>query len=114
MFTVQMFLPSLILMIPIFQITCRTSGRHISDIWWDRGYAVIIGEFGGRYGNGGDPKDRDWQDALINYMDSKGMTDFFYWSWNPNSGDTGGILQDNWQDVWEDKITATGSVDGRV
>ena len=32
------------------------------------------------------------------------MTDFFYWSWNPNSGDTGGILQDNWHDVWEDKI----------
>ncbi len=85
--------------------------NNMPDIWEthfgylvDRGYAVIIGEFGGRYGNGGDPKDRTWQDALINYMDSKGMTDFFYWSWNPNSGDTGGILQDNWQDVWEDKI----------
>ncbi|HAJ63533.1 MAG TPA: glycoside hydrolase, partial [Cyanobacteria bacterium UBA8543] len=22
-----------------------------------------------------------------------------YWSWNPNSGDTGGILQDDWQTV---------------
>lgn len=85
---------------------------NMPDIWEthfgylvDRGYSVIIGEFGGRYGNGGDPSDRAWQDALINYMDSKGMTDFFYWSWNPNSGDTGGILQDNWQDVWQDKIT---------
>ena len=38
------------------------------------------------------------------------MTDFFYWSWNPNSGDTGGILQDNWQDVWEDKITLLGQL----
>lgn len=76
----------------------------------DRGYSVIIGEFGGRYGNGGDPRDRAWQDALINYMDSKGMTDFFYWSWNPNSGDTGGILQDNWQDVWEDKIALLGQL----
>jgi endoglucanase len=85
--------------------------NNMPDIWEthfgylvDRGYAVIIGEFGGRYGNGGDPRDRTWQDALISYMDSKGMSDFFYWSWNPNSGDTGGILQDNWHDVWEDKI----------
>ncbi len=89
------------------------------DIWEthfgylvDRGYAVIIGEFGGRYGNGGDPRDKDWQDAIIDYMDSKGMTDFFYWSWNPNSGDTGGILQDNWQDVWEEKITLLGQLMG--
>ena len=71
----------------------------------DRGYAVIIGEFGGRYGTGGgDPRDREWQDTLINWMDGKGMTNFFYWSWNPNSGDTGGILQDDWQNIWEDKV----------
>jgi endoglucanase len=54
------------------------------------GYSVIIGEFGGKYGHGGDPRDKVLQDALIAYMDAKGMTDFFYWSWNPNSGDTGG------------------------
>ncbi len=70
----------------------------------DRGYAVIVGEFGGRYGNGGDPRDKVLQDALIDYMDEKGMTDFFYWSWNPNSGDTGGILQDDWHNVWQDKV----------
>ncbi|MEQ9618200.1 MAG: cellulase family glycosylhydrolase [Deltaproteobacteria bacterium] len=70
----------------------------------DRGYSVIIGEFGGRYGHGGDPRDRVLQDALVEYMDGKGMTDFFYWSWNPNSGDTGGILKDDWQNVWQDKV----------
>ena len=91
--------------------------NNMVDIWEthfgylvDRGYSVIIGEFGGRYGNGGDPRDRVWQDTLINYMDGKGMTNFFYWSWNPNSGDTGGILQDNWQDVWQDKITLLGQL----
>ena len=91
--------------------------NNMPDIWdthfgylVERGYAVIIGDFGGRYGNGGDPRDRTWQDTLINYMDDKGMTDFFYWSWNPNSGDTGGILQDNWHDVWEDKITLLGQL----
>ncbi len=68
------------------------------------GQAVVPGEFGGRYGHGGDPNDKVWQDALIDYFLSKGITNFFYWSWNPNSGDTGGILKDNWQDVWQDKV----------
>jgi endoglucanase len=31
------------------------------------------------------------------------VRNFFYWSWNPNSGDTGGILQDDWQSVSLDK-----------
>ena len=70
----------------------------------DEGYAVIFGEFGGKYGHGGDAKDIVWQDALVSYMVSKGIHDFFYWSWNPNSGDTGGILQDDWQNVWQDKV----------
>ena len=84
---------------------------NMPDIWEthfgylvDEGYAVIIGEFGGRYGNGGDPRDRAWQDSIISYMEEKGMTNFFYWSWNPNSSDTGGILQDDWNTVWQDKV----------
>lgn len=27
-----------------------------------------------------------------------------WWSWNPNSGDTGGILQDDWKTVNQDKV----------
>lgn len=84
---------------------------NMTDIWETHfgyltglGYSVVIGEFGGRYGHGGDSRDKTLQDALIGYMDSKGMTDFFYWSWNPNSGDTGGILQDDWTNVWQDKV----------
>ena len=67
-------------------------------------YPVVIGEWGGKYGHGGDPKDRVWQDALVDYLVDKGMTSTFYWSWNPNSGDTGGILQDDWQTPWADKV----------
>ena len=85
--------------------------NNMTDIWEthfgylvDDGYTVVIGEFGGKYGHGGDPKDVVWQDSIINYMIDKGMTNFFYWSWNPNSGDTGGILQDDWQNVWQDKV----------
>ncbi len=70
----------------------------------DQGYAVIIGEFGGRYGHGGDPKDRELQDALVDYLVGKGVSSGFYWSWNPNSGDTGGILQDDWNSIWQDKV----------
>lgn len=38
--------------------------------------------------------------SLITYLGT-GASGFnwTYWSWNPNSGDTGGILQDDWQTV---------------
>lgn len=70
----------------------------------DEGYAVIPGEFGGRYGHSGDSRDKTWQNAVVDYFISKDMHSFFYWSWNPNSGDTGGILQDDWSTVWDDKV----------
>ena len=70
----------------------------------NQGYVIAPGEFGGRYGHGGDPKDKIWQDALIDYFLQKGIKNFFYWSWNPNSSDTGGILQDDWTNVWDDKV----------
>ncbi|MGZ8218613.1 cellulase family glycosylhydrolase [Methylomagnum sp.] len=74
----------------------------------DAGYAVAIGETGGRYGHGGSAKDKLFQDALVGYLGGKGITDVFYWSWNPNSGDTGGILQDDWKTVWQDKLDLLG------
>ena len=68
------------------------------------GYTIAIGEFGGKYGHlGGDPDDVIWQNSIIDYFILKGICNFFYWCWNPNSGDTGGILQDDWISIWEDK-----------
>ncbi len=69
-----------------------------------QGYAVVLGEFGGRYGNGGNSQDRIWQDALVDYLIQKGMVNFFYWTFNPNSSDTGGILQDDWVTFWPNKL----------
>mgnify|MGYP000336116992 CR=1 FL=1 len=66
-------------------------------------YALAIGEWGGKYG-AGDPRDIAWQNAFVEYLSKKGICNSFYWSWNPNSGDTGGILNDDWQTVREDKI----------
>jgi endoglucanase len=69
----------------------------------DQGQSVVLGEFGGKYGHGGDPRGVVWQNALVDYLVSQEMGDFFYWSWNANSGDTGGILKNDWVSVWEDK-----------
>ena len=56
-------------------------------------HPVIIGEWGGRYGTA-NAKDVAWQNALVDYLIAKGIRSSFYWSYTPNSGDTGGILDD--------------------
>ena len=72
---------------------------------WDRhwGYLhkeniapVIVGEFGGR--SVGDDQEGIWQRALVSYLRENNIS-YIYWTLNPNSGDTGGILLDDWQTV---------------
>jgi len=70
----------------------------------DQGRVLAPGEIGGKYGHGGVAADVVWQDALIDYFIAKRIHHFFYWSWNPNSSDTGGILKDDWTSIWEDKV----------
>ena len=62
---------------------------------------VLLGEFGTRLAT---TSDQQWLSALVNYLGStsaNGANDFSwtFWSWNPNSGDTGGILNDDWTTV---------------
>ncbi|MGC8967964.1 MAG: cellulase family glycosylhydrolase, partial [Thermus sp.] len=59
-----------------------------------------IGEFGGRYVD----RDRTWQDAFVDYLRNKRIRAWFYWALNPNSGDTGGLLQDDWRTPNQDKL----------
>jgi endoglucanase len=54
---------------------------------------VLIGEFGGH--SVGIDKEGVWQRSLVAYLQTNGF-DYTYWCWNPNSGDTGGILEDDW------------------
>jgi endoglucanase len=58
---------------------------------------ILIGEFGGRQVDA-NSKEGIWQRQLVDFIRQKDMS-FTYWSWNPNSGDTGGILLDDWQNV---------------
>ncbi len=68
-------------------------------------HPVVIGEWGGKYGQGtGGQQDVIWQNTFVDYLISKGMRDGFYWCYTPNSGDTGGILDDSLQ-VRQDKMT---------
>ncbi|MDH6435291.1 endoglucanase [Streptomyces sp. SAI-144] len=62
---------------------------------------VWVGEFGTTLQSTVDQK---WLAALVSYLrptSTYGADSFHwtFWSWNPNSGDTGGILKDDWQTV---------------
>ncbi len=75
---------------------------------------VYIGEFGTKLT---DAKDAPWLEAITSYisgdLDNNGTHDlaagkkgvsWTFWSWNPNSGDTGGILKDDWNSVHQAKM----------
>ncbi|MCL4398155.1 glycoside hydrolase family 5 protein [Patescibacteria group bacterium] len=68
--------------------------------------ALAPGEWGGKYGtNGGSPADVTWENAFAKYLTSKGVCSSFYWDLNPNSGDTGGVLQDDWTTPVSSKVS---------
>jgi len=75
---------------------------------------IYVGEFGTKLQ---DPKDAVWFEALTSYLsgdfDNNGTVDipagtedmsWTFWSWNPNSGDTGGILADDWKTINQNKM----------
>ena len=102
--------------------------NNLTDIW-DRNWGylfregtapVLLGEFGSRLET---VSDQQWFASMINYLegdlDGDGTNDlgseqegisWTYWSWNPNSGDTGGILQEDWQTIENSKVDALESV----
>ncbi len=61
---------------------------------------VLVGEFGTKLAT---DVDRKWLDSLTHYIAARGMS-FTFWSLNPDSGDTGGILADDWITVNQDKM----------
>lgn len=58
---------------------------------------IMMGEFGTTLQN---PIDKVWLENLMAYTGTGvGGMSFTYWSWNPNSGDTGGIALDDWTSI---------------
>jgi len=74
--------------------------NNMKAIWDDhfgyirdmQGPAVVLGEWGGALSG----KNGVWMNALVDYLLQKDMTDQFFWCLNPNSGDTGGLVLDDW------------------
>jgi endoglucanase len=74
----------------------------IWDYFWGYIYKqniapIMVGEFGTTLTSN---IDKVWLQNILQYMGSgvNGMS-FTYWSWNPDSGDTGGIVSDDWVTV---------------
>ncbi|MEU6840293.1 glycoside hydrolase family 6 protein [Streptomyces sp. NPDC046716] len=76
------------------------------DVWqpnWyylqDRGTApLLIGEWGGRLDGADNQK---WMTALRDFITEHRINQTF-WCLNPNSGDTGGLLKDDWK-TWDEE-----------
>lgn len=60
---------------------------------------VLVGEFGTRYET---EKDRQWLQTFQGYIRQNRLS-WAFWSLNPNSGDTGGLLLDDWTGVHKEK-----------
>lgn len=79
-----------------------TFPKNLPKVWdEDFGYikknnlgTIVIGEWGGRMNS--ENRDDIWQNSLGDYIRENNI-DFFYWDLNPNSGDTGGLLEDDWK-----------------
>jgi endoglucanase len=89
---------------------------NLPSVWHDTwGYLVDsgtapvwIGEFGTKLQT---TSDQQWLGALASYIQGKRLS-FAFWCWNPNSGDTGGILQDDWSTVNQAKQSVLGPLLG--
>ncbi len=85
---------------------------NLEHLWNDRfGFVsneeighLFIGEFGIKEKAEGTVSSV-WFDKFIEYITerSDGIS-FTFWAWNPNSGDTGGILQHDWNDINDWKL----------
>jgi endoglucanase len=84
--------------------------RNLVDLWDETwGYiprtgigGVFIGEFGIGHRDAFSGRALQWIQALMAYMGAN--SSWTYWSLNPNSGDTGGILKDDWVGVQQWKL----------
>ena len=83
-------------------------------------FPIAIGEFGSMFT---DSRDLLFLSSFANYLNNSNdavdnlhnpINNWFYWSYNPNSGDTGGIIDNNWTTVLWTKINylSNGTISG--
>jgi endoglucanase len=73
---------------------------------------ILVGEFGG-HKVGQWSKEGVWQRQFMDYLGENNLN-FAYWSWNPNSDNTGGILEEDWRSVDGRKQRYLGKLLGKM
>jgi aryl-phospho-beta-D-glucosidase BglC (GH1 family) len=85
-------------------------GRNWGYLFREKIAPVWLGEFGSKLAT---RRDRLWLKQLISYLDggiylglARGQqgVSWAWWSWNPDSADTGGVLNDDWITVNQTKV----------
>ncbi len=88
--------------------------RNLAGIW-EKNWAylqlqgqtpVLVGEFGAR--TVGQGVEGIWLRQLVAFMKNYGFS-YTYWAWNPDSGDTGGLLNDDWKTLNQAKLAQLSS-----
>ena len=75
---------------------------HFGYLQKQNAVPVLLGEFGTKLQT---TSDRSWLASMVDYLNANQMS-FAYWSFNPNSGDTGGLVQDDWSSPQTAKLAA--------
>jgi endoglucanase len=88
------------------QNLARLWQRHWAYLQLSGQAPVLVGEFGGRSVEQG--KEGIWLSQLVAFMKLYGFS-YTYWAWNPDSGDTGGLLQDDWETLDQAKLARLSS-----
>lgn len=77
-------------------------GPKFDYLYTDNIAPLLAGEFGIKDRTAFGGVTEVWFDTWMAYMG--GRYSWTFWSWNPNSGDTGGILEDDWTTVVDWKV----------
>jgi endoglucanase len=67
---------------------------------------VLLGEFGTKLAT---TSDQQWLTTLVSYLKTTGISSSF-WSFNPDSGDTGGLVQSDWVTPEQAKLDAMAPI----
>ncbi len=71
---------------------------------------VLMGEFGSKLQT---TQDQQWFDVMIAYLKNTNIS-WTFWSLNPNSGDTGGLLNDDWVTVNQQKQNKLSTIQSNL
>jgi endoglucanase len=96
------------------------SGPNLSAVLtdrWNKGFGyihsagiapILVGEFGAKQVHPATVEGK-WIIQFTDYMAERGIS-WTFWAWNPNSGDTGGVLRDDWTTIHDDKMALLTSL----